>query len=65
MKRDHIRLITERQTVAQLWQAVVGRCTGTADIDAVYVVFIPKQLATLADYAEGAPAWAGRLVGCR
>jgi phosphonoacetaldehyde hydrolase len=54
-KRDHIRLITEMPPVAAQWQATFGRACGPDDVEALYVDFIPRQLAILADYAEPVP----------
>jgi len=55
MKRDHIRLITAMPAVAAQWQAVFGRPCDLADIEALYVDFIPRQLAILADFAQPIP----------
>jgi phosphonoacetaldehyde hydrolase len=55
MKKDHLRTILARPSVAAAWQAVHGAPASEADIDNLFNNFVPLQLAVLKDYAEPIP----------
>lgn len=55
MKRDHIRALTQLPEVAAQWQAVHGRAPDESDVAAMFVEFVPLQLAILRDYADPIP----------
>jgi phosphonoacetaldehyde hydrolase len=54
-KRDHIRAITRMPRVAQCWQQVYGREPSEEDVDTLYTVFTPKQIAIITDYSALIP----------
>jgi len=54
-KKTHIELISQDDNVARRWEAVHGRKPDAADVEAMYVDFIPRQMACLADYADLIP----------
>jgi phosphonoacetaldehyde hydrolase len=54
-KRDHIRMVGQAQAVAAAWQAKFGRPFGEADIDAVFEVFEPMNVASVRDHADFIP----------
>jgi phosphonoacetaldehyde hydrolase len=54
-KRVHIAAISKLPRVAEAWRSVHGRECSEADIDAMFVDFVPLQMACLADYAELIP----------
>lgn len=51
-KRDHVAAILRAPRVAALWQERHGTAPGDADIDRVYDVFVPLNVAVVTDYAE-------------
>ena len=56
-KRDHIAALMALPEVAAAWAARHGRAPGEADIDAVYAVFVPMNVAVVTEFAgliEGA-----------
>jgi phosphonoacetaldehyde hydrolase len=56
-KREHIRTLLALPRVAAAWTQKHGQAPGEDDIDAVYKVFVPMNVAVVADYAtliEGA-----------
>lgn len=58
-KRDHIRAVMTLPRVAKTWMAQHGAAPTEADIDRVYAVFVPMNVAVVTDYAtliEGAAA---------
>ena len=54
-KRDHIRMVGQAPDVAAAWQAKFGRPFGEADIDAVFEVFEPLNVASVRDHASFIP----------
>jgi phosphonoacetaldehyde hydrolase len=55
MKKDHLRTILSRPSVAQAWEATHGKGHTEADIDHLFENFIPMQLSVLTEYAEPIP----------
>jgi len=64
-KRDHIAALMALEPVAQAWTQRHGHAPGPADIDAVYEVFIPMNVAVAADHAELIPGAAEVVAGLR
>ncbi len=63
-KRDHVKAILEAPRVAALWQERHGQAPGEAEVDRVYEVFVPLNVAVVSDYAtliEGAADTVRRL----
>jgi phosphonoacetaldehyde hydrolase len=63
-KRDHIRMVGQAPAAAAAWQARFGRPFGEADIDAVFEVFEPLNVAAVrahADFIPGALATLAQL----
>jgi phosphonoacetaldehyde hydrolase len=54
-KRDHIAHVLRQPRVAAAWEEQHGRKPGESDIDAVYHVFVPMNVAVAADYAVMIP----------
>jgi phosphonoacetaldehyde hydrolase len=54
-KRPHIAALTALPRVAEAWKRRHGRAPSEGDIDALYEVFVPKNLAVAAAYAEIIP----------
>jgi phosphonoacetaldehyde hydrolase len=54
-KRDHIAALMALPEVAAAWRARHGHAPGEADIDRVYEVFVPMNVAVAADHAELVP----------
>ncbi len=54
-KRPHVAALLALPRVAAEWQRVHGRPPTEADIDAVYDVFVPKNIAVVASYADLIP----------
>ncbi len=54
-KKEHIRQITQLPAVAERWQSEHGRLPSAEDVEAIYQLFVPLQLAVLADYADLIP----------
>jgi phosphonoacetaldehyde hydrolase len=55
MKKDHLRTILKRPTVAEAWKSAHGAPFSTEDLDALFNNFVPMQLAVLKEYAEPIP----------
>jgi phosphonoacetaldehyde hydrolase len=55
MKKDHLRTILSRPTVAEAWMSEHGAPPSQADIDNLFENFIPMQLAVLTEYATPIP----------
>jgi phosphonoacetaldehyde hydrolase len=51
-KRDHIRAIGAAPRVAAAWRARHGRDFSEADIDAIFAVFEPMNIAAVAEHAD-------------
>jgi phosphonoacetaldehyde hydrolase len=63
-KRDHVKALLEIPRVAALWRERHGNAPDEADIDRVYDVFVPLNVAVVSDYAtliEGAAETVRRL----
>jgi phosphonoacetaldehyde hydrolase len=54
-KRPHIAALMALPRVAKAWEARHGHLPGDADIDAVYDVFVPKNVAVAAQYSNVIP----------
>ncbi|MFL9892977.1 phosphonoacetaldehyde hydrolase [Paraburkholderia sp. RL17-381-BIF-C] len=54
-KRPHITALMALPRVAQAWADKYGHVPGEADIDAVYDVFVPKNIAVAASYSSVIP----------
>lgn len=54
-KRDHIAELLRLPRVAQAWRARHGTWPGEAEINRVYEVFLPMNVAVAADFAELIP----------
>jgi phosphonoacetaldehyde hydrolase len=50
-KKDHIRCILELPRVAKAWGRSHGAAPGEADVDALYAVFLPKQIESLGRFS--------------
>ena len=55
MKKDHLRTILARPSVARAWQAEHGTPASDADIEALFNDFVPMQLSVLEEYAKPIP----------
>ena len=51
-KRPHIAALMAMPRIAQAWTDTHGHAPSEADIDAVYAVFVPKNLEIITNYAE-------------
>jgi phosphonoacetaldehyde hydrolase len=51
-KRTHIEMLTRMEPVAERWRAAHGRPPTAADVDAMFMDFLPLQIACLAQHAE-------------
>ncbi|MBI1388153.1 MAG: phosphonoacetaldehyde hydrolase [bacterium] len=54
-KREHIKMISQMEPVAEAWRAKHGSECSEADIDTMYQEFIPLQLKCILDYNELVP----------
>jgi phosphonoacetaldehyde hydrolase len=54
-KRDHIAALMALPRIATAWAARHGHTPGEADIDRVYEVFVPMNVAVAADFADMIP----------
>ncbi len=54
-KRDHIRMVGQAPAVAAAWRARHGRDFGEADIDAIFAVFEPMNVASVKHHADLIP----------
>lgn len=54
-KRDHIRAVATTPTVAAAWRARHGRKPNEADIDAIFEVFEPMNIASVKDHSDLIP----------
>ena len=64
-KRPHIAALCALPRVRAAWTARHGRSPDEADIDALYHVFVPKNVAVAAAYAEAIPGAAETLAALR
>ena len=63
-KRDHIRMVGQTPAVAAAWRARHGRDFSEADIDAIFQVFEPLNVAAVAHHADLIPGAAEALAWC-
>jgi phosphonoacetaldehyde hydrolase len=54
-KRDHIRMVGQAPAVVAAWAQKFGRPFGEADIDAIFEVFEPMNIAAVRDHADFIP----------
>jgi phosphonoacetaldehyde hydrolase len=54
-KRPHVAALLAMPRIAEAWRAAHGRKPTEADIDAVYDVFVPKNIAVAARFADLVP----------
>ena len=54
-KRAHIAALMAVPRIASAWQSRHGHAPGEADIDRVYEVFVPMNVAVVGEYAEMVP----------
>jgi phosphonoacetaldehyde hydrolase len=54
-KRDHIAEVIRQPRIAAAWEARHGAPPSEADIDKVYDVFVPMNVAVVVDYADMIP----------
>src|SRR5262245_14787104 len=54
-KRPHVAALLAMPRISEAWRRVHGHAPNKADIDAVYDVFVPKNIAVAARYAELIP----------
>jgi phosphonoacetaldehyde hydrolase len=54
-KRDHIAALMALPRIAAAWAARHGHAPGDADIDRVYDVFVPMNVAVVADFCDVIP----------
>ncbi|MGZ9166489.1 MAG: phosphonoacetaldehyde hydrolase [Anaerolineales bacterium] len=55
MKKDHLRTILGRDSVAQAWMTAHGRAASEEDIENLFHNFVPLQTSVLKDYAKPIP----------
>jgi phosphonoacetaldehyde hydrolase len=54
-KRDHIRAVGRAPSVAAAWQQAHGRAFSEADVDTIFDVFEPMNIASVRDHADLIP----------
>jgi len=57
MKKDHLRTILARPTVAEAWKASHGSPASEDDIDMLFKNFVPLQISVLKEFAEPIPGF--------
>ncbi|NWG33469.1 MAG: phosphonoacetaldehyde hydrolase [Chloroflexi bacterium] len=55
MKKDHLRAILARPSVAAAWETQHGAPASDADIDSLFEAFVPMQIEVVKEYAEPIP----------
>jgi phosphonoacetaldehyde hydrolase len=55
MKKDHIRSLLAQPRIAEAWRVAYGAAPSEADVEHLFVNFVPKQRAVLKDYATPIP----------
>jgi len=55
MKKDHLRTILKRPSVAEAWKSAHGASASEEDIENLFNNFVPMQLAVLKEYAQPIP----------
>ena len=64
-KRPHIVALTRLPRIAEAWKAAHGRLPTEADVDALYEVFVPKNVEVAADFADLIPGVAETVAALR
>ena len=54
-KRPHVAALLAMPRIAEEWRRVRGHAPSEADVDAVYAVFVPKNIAVASRYADLVP----------
>jgi phosphonoacetaldehyde hydrolase len=54
-KRDHIRVMSQMDPIAQQWETQYGRRPTEEDVESMFTEFVPMQIARLADHADIIP----------
>jgi len=65
MKKDHLRAIANQIEVNQAWQAAHGHAITEAEIEAMFVQFVPMQLDCLEEYVRVIPGVCEAVEGFR
>jgi phosphonoacetaldehyde hydrolase len=64
-KRAHIAALLAEPSIAARWRAANGDLPGTAEIDALYNVFVPLNIDVVTDFAELIPGALDVVAACR
>ncbi|MFO1036289.1 MAG: phosphonoacetaldehyde hydrolase [Geminicoccaceae bacterium] len=64
-KRDHIKTLLNAPRIAKAWREKHDRHPGEADIDAIYEVFVPMNVAVAGDHADLIPGVAETVASLR
>jgi phosphonoacetaldehyde hydrolase len=64
-KRPHVAALLHLPRISAEWEKTYGRAPTEADIDAVYDVFVPKNVAVVAKYADLVPGAADTAAALR
>jgi phosphonoacetaldehyde hydrolase len=64
-KRPHIVALTQLPRVAEAWRQAHGRPPSDADVDALYEVFVPRNVEVAGDYADLIPGVAATVASLR
>jgi phosphonoacetaldehyde hydrolase len=54
-KKDHIRSITQMESVMRRWREVHGRSPDEDDVEGMFQDFVPQQILMLTEYADAIP----------
>jgi phosphonoacetaldehyde hydrolase len=55
MKKDHLRTILARPSVAESWKSAHGAPASEEDVENLFKNFVPMQLSVLKEFAEPIP----------
>jgi phosphonoacetaldehyde hydrolase len=64
-KRDHIRVMTQMDSIAQQWEEKYGRRPTEEDVESIFAEFVPMQVACIADHADIIPGTLDAIVELR
>ncbi len=64
-KREHIRQLCESPAIAARWRERHGVEPGAAEVDRLYEVFVPLQIAVIRDHAQLVPGGRETVAGLR
>lgn len=64
-KREHIRQLCESPAIAARWRERHGVEPGAAEVDRLYEVFVPLQIAVIRDHAQLVPGCRETVAGLR